>query len=125
MGITFTSSGDWGPTRKYLERIGSGDIYKGLEAIAERGVLALRNATPVRSGLSATSWTYEIKRDRNGATISWLNTDLENGFPVVVMIQHGHATGTGGYVQGQDFINPAIRPIFKQLSDEVWKAVTS
>lgn len=125
MGVTFFSKGDWSKTENYLKRIGSGDIYKGLEALAQQGVNALRSATPVRSGVGAASWTYEIKYTRRGCSISWLNTDTDNGFPVVIMLQYGHGTGTGGYVQGEDFINPAIRPIMNAISDEVWKKVKS
>ena len=123
MGVTFNITGDWSNTEKYLKRIGSGDMYKGLESLAQKGVNALRNATPVRSGIAASSWGYKIVKDKGGVTIAWTNTDTDGGFPVVVMLQYGHGTGTGGYVQGQDFINPAIRPIFDQISNEVWKAV--
>lgn len=123
MGVQFDVTGNWDDTERYLRRIGSGDIYKGLEALAQEGVNALRNATPVRSGIGASSWGYKIVKDRAGVTIAWTNTDTENGFPVVVMLQYGHGTGTGGYVQGEDFINPAIRPIFDKISNEVWKAV--
>lgn len=125
MGVDFTLSGNWDDTERYLKRLGSGDIYKGLDELAKRGVDALRNATPVRSGISASSWGYVIKKDRSGVTIAWTNSAKDNGFPIVVMLQYGHGTGTGGYVQGEDFINPAIRPVFDQISNEVWKAVTS
>ena len=125
MGVTFTSKGNWADTEKWLARLGSGDMYKGLEALAKEGVTALRNATPIRSGVAASSWGYEIVKDRGGVTIAWTNTDTENGFPIVVMLQYGHGTGTGGYVQGEDFINPAIRPIFNRIADEVWKKVKS
>lgn len=125
MGVTFTHKGNWANTEKWLARLGSGDMYKGLEALAKEGVTALRNSTPVRSGVAASSWGYEIVKDRGGVTIAWTNTDTESGFPIVVMLQYGHGTGTGGYVQGEDFINPAIRPIFNRISDEVWKKVKS
>lgn len=125
MGAQFTVSGDWGKTERFLKRIGSGDIYKGLDSLAQQGVEALRKSTPIDSGISAQSWGYKIKRDRTGITIAWTNSSNENGFPIVVMLQYGHATGTGGYVQGEDFINPAIKPIFDRISDEVWKVVTT
>ena len=123
MGVTFNITGDWSNTEKYLKRIGSGDMYKGLESLAQKGVNALRNATPVRSGIAASSWGYKIVKDKGGVTIAWTNTDTVNGVPVVVLLVYGHGTGTGGYVQGQDLVNPAIRPIFDQISNEVWKAV--
>jgi hypothetical protein len=75
--------------------------------------------------VAARSWGYEIRQNRGGFAIIWTNSDIENGFPVVIMLQYGHGTGTGGYVQGRDFINPAIRPIFDDIAQTVWKAVTS
>ena len=123
MGVKFTVTGNWNETEKWLKRLGSGDMYKGLDALAKEGVEALRSATPVRSGVGASSWDYKIVKDRGGVTIAWINTDTENGFPVVVMLQYGHGTRQGGYVKGEDFINPAIRPIFDRISNEVWKAV--
>lgn len=125
MAAEFTVSGDWGKTERFLKRIGSGDIYKGLDALAKQGVEALRSATPVDSGITAQSWGYKIQYDRRGVTIVWTNSSVDAGYPIVVMLQYGHATGTGGYVQGKDFINPAIKPIFDRISDEVWKAVTT
>lgn len=93
---------------------------------ARRGVQALARATPVESGLAAQSWSYTIdQRGQNGITITWHNTDIENGFPVAIRLQYGYATGTGGYVAGVDYINPAIRPVFDAIADDVWKAVTS
>lgn len=124
MGATFTHSGSWDKSEAFLKRLGSGDMYKGLDVLAKKGVNALQKATPVDSGIGASSWGYTIKKDRGGVTIAWTNNNTENGFPVVVMLQYGHGTGTGGYVQGEDFINPAIRPIFDQISNEVWKQVT-
>jgi hypothetical protein len=100
-------------------------MYASLEGYAQRGVDALASATPVDSGLAAASWTYEIKSSPMGATITWLNTDIENGFPVAIMLQYGHGTGTGGYVQGRDYINPAVRPIFDEIANSVWRAVAS
>lgn len=123
MGVKFEIKGDWSKTENYLKRVGSGDLYKGLEVLAQKGVNALRSVTPVESGISAASWGYKIVRDKYGCTITWTNSHTESGFPVVVMLQYGHGTGTGGYVQGYDFINPAIRPIFNEIANEVWKRV--
>jgi hypothetical protein len=125
VGVTFTQSGSWDKTEKYLKKLGDGDMFKGLDSLAKRGVIALQNATPVRTGISASSWGYKIKKDRGGVTIAWTNTDKAGGVPVVVLLQYGHGTGNGGYVQGKDFINPAIKPVFDQISKEVWKVVTS
>jgi hypothetical protein len=127
MGITFNVSGDWKRTERFLKAMGDGDPFRGIENVAKRGVLALRNATPVDSGISAASWDYRVKKDRGGITIEWINTQTIDGsnVPIVILLQYGHGTGTGGYVQGYDFINPAIKPVFDEISDYVWKAVKS
>lgn len=124
MGATFTLTGSWDKTEAYLQKLGRGDMFNGLDALAKRGVNALASATPIDTGMAASSWGYEIKKDRGGVTIVWTNSDTANDVPIVVMLQLGHGTGTGGYVQGQDFINPAIKPIFDQISKEVWKKVS-
>lgn len=125
MKVSFSSSGDFHKTTAFLNRIKQLQIEKLVAAQAEKGVAALASATPVDSGLAASSWGYEIVKKANSLTIYWTNSDNENGYPVAVMIQYGHGTGTGGYVQGIDYINPAIRPIFDQIAETVWKAVTS
>jgi hypothetical protein len=96
-----------------------------LDSYAEEGVTALAHATPVDTRLASSSWGYDVSQSGGSYTLSWTNTDIENGFPVVIMLQYGHGTGTGGYVQGQDYINPAIKPVFDDIEDKVWKAVTS
>lgn len=89
------------------------------------GIGALAAATPHDSGLAASSWGYKVENSSGGVSISWTNTDVEGGFPVAIMLQYGHGTGTGGYVAGRDYINPAMKPIFDKIADRVWKAVTS
>lgn len=96
-----------------------------LNSYGEEGVSALSSATPLKSGLAATSWGFEVSENKGVYTLVWTNADVESGFPVAIMIQYGYATGTGGYVQGEDYINPAIKPIFDAITDKVWKAVTS
>lgn len=123
--ISIETSGSFNQTRNYLLKLARGDFYQGLDKLARAGVDALARATPVDSGLSAGSWTYTIERTRANLTISWSNTDVESGFPVALMLQYGYATGTGGYVQGRDYINPAMRPIFDQIEEAVRRAVTS
>jgi len=91
----------------------------------EEGVYALANSTPSDSGLSADSWHYKVEKSGKSYSIAWYNSDVENGFPVAIMLQYGYGTGTGGYVQGQDYINPAIKPVFDKISNDVWKAVTA
>ena len=124
--ITFESSGSFDKTESFLKRMFLGDpIINALQRYGQMGVSALANASPVESGLTAQSWGFEVERSRGGYSITWTNHDIENGFPVAIMLQYGHGTGTGGYVAGRDYINPAIRPIFDKIADEVWKVVTS
>lgn len=123
--ISFTVSGSFKNTENFLKKLAQGDMYKSLEQLAREGANALASATPIESGLASSSWDFEISRSKRSCTITWTNTDVENGFPVAVMLQYGYGTGTGGYVQGQDYINPAMRPIFDRIADQVWKAVTS
>lgn len=94
------------------------------DSYGKQGAAALAAATPVRSGLASSSWGYYVKQDKESVTIAWTNSDVENGFPVVIALQYGYATGTGGYVQGRDFINPALKPIFDKISADVGKEVS-
>lgn len=119
------SHGSFNKTQSFLTNLGKIDITRILHSKGQEGVTALESVTPHDTGLAATSWYYEVSGSRNGFQIAWLNSDVENGFPVVIMLQYGYGTGTGGYVQGRNFINPAIQPIFDQISEDVWKAVTS
>lgn len=123
--ISFGLGGSTKRTQSFLEKIARGDFYQGLDRLAEAGVRALASATPIESGLAGSEWSYKIERNRLNVTISWYNNDVENGFPVAVMLQYGYATGTGGYVAGRDYINPAIKPIFDAIEAQVRKAVTS
>jgi len=123
--ITFTSKGSFRNTEAFLKRMSKGDIFSSLDHYGQRGVDALSNATPRESGLTAESWRYEIKKKRGLYQIIWYNSHLEDGRPIAILLQYGHATGTGGYVQGRDYINPAIQPIFDQIANDVWKVVTS
>jgi hypothetical protein len=123
--ISFVAGGSTKRTEQFLQKMLRGDIYRGLEAEAQRGVAALASATPTDSGLAASSWDYNIQRSGSSCRITWTNSDVENGFPVAIMLQYGYGTGTGGYVQGQDYINPAMRPVFDSIADKVWKEVTS
>lgn len=100
-------------------------IFSVMHSCGKRGVSALSIATPVETGLAAHSWGYRVGQKDGHYFIIWTNSDIEGGFPVAIMLQYGYGTGTGGYVQGQDYINPAIKPIFDQIRDEVWKVVTS
>jgi hypothetical protein len=123
--FSLSSNGSFSKTEAFLRKLSTLDISRILEASGSAGVSALAGATPAESGLAAHSWSYEVEKSGGGYKITWLNTDIENGFPVAIMLQYGYGTGTGGYVQGRDYINPAIRPIFDKIAADVWKAVTS
>ena len=123
--FSVTSSGSFDNTERFLKKLARGDMFNGLEQLAQEGVGALASATPVDSGLAADSWTFSIERSMGSCRIFWNNFDVENGFPVAIMLQYGYGTGTGGYVQGQDYINPAMKPVFDRIADKVWKAVIS
>jgi hypothetical protein len=123
--ISIRANGSYDKTRAYLQKLARGDFFAQLDSLAARGAAALADASPVDSGLAANSWTYTVERNAGSCTISWFNTDVESGFPVAVMLQYGYSTGTGGYVAGRDYINPAMKPIFDQIQTEVWKVVTS
>lgn len=125
MPFSLTSSGDFKKTESFLKSISKLDILGVMKSYGEEGVAALSAATPVHSGLAAGSWGYDVHVNNGKYAISWTNVDIENDFPVAIMLQYGYATGTGGYVQGRDYINPAIQPVFDQIADKVWKAVTS
>ena len=126
MAIQIKSTGSFDKTTKFLEFLSSGRIFNSLEPYAQRGVAALESATPERSGRTASSWSYEIVKSGGTYSIYWTNSDMDDeGTPVVILLQYGHGTGTGGYVQGRNFILPAIVPIFDEISNDVWKAVQS
>ena len=122
--ISFSHKGDFSKTTRYLERVKQAVHLGILDKYGREGVAALASATPVNSGLTASSWYYEIENSRGSITISFLNSNVQNGVPIAVILQYGHGTGTGGWVQGRDYINPAIQPIFDRLVAEAWKEVT-
>jgi hypothetical protein len=122
--ITITEKGSFKNTEKYLSKLSNLQLSAVLNKYGTLGMNALSNATPADSGLTAASWFYTIESRKGYYSIRWHNSDIEDGFPVAVMIQYGHGTGTGGYVQGRDYIMPAIRPIFDQIAEEAWREVT-
>lgn len=125
MGFSFKSKGDFSNLERFLKKVSSNDIYRVLDGLGERGVAALRAATPRESGETASSWGYQVDISGGVTSITWTNSHQPNGFPIAIMLQYGHGTGRGGYVQGKDYINPAMRPIFDNIAEEVWKVVTS
>lgn len=125
MAIRFEVRGSFNKTERFLKSVSKLDILSVMNSCGQDGVSALSAATPLESGLAANSWSYSASKSGGVYTIEWSNSDVENGFPVAIMLQYGYGTGTGGYVQGRDYINPAMKPIFDRIADKVWKAVTS
>lgn len=122
--ITFRHKGDFSKTDRYFERLREAAKVGVLDKYGRAGVEALKSATPVDSGRTAKSWNYEIERQNGSVSIIFNNTNINKGVPIAIILQYGHGTGTGGWVQGRDYINPAIQPIFDKLADEAWKEVT-
>jgi hypothetical protein len=123
--LEVTVGGSFKKTEAFLASMAKLDISGIMNSCGQEGVSALARATPRDTGLAAHSWSYKVDGRGGYYIITWSNSDIENGFPVVIMLQYGHGTGTGGWVQGYDFINPAIRPIFDKIADKIWRAVTS
>lgn len=123
--IKLSSSGSWDDTEAWLKKMAQGSsIFDQLSHFGAAGVAALAAATPVDQGTTASSWFYEVIKKNGSWSIVWGNNHVNDGRQIAVLLQYGHATRTGGYVQGQDYINPALRPIFDQMAAEGWKAVT-
>ena len=122
--ITFTSKGDFSNTFRFLEKAKQAARIKILDRYGREGVEALRDATPIDSGLTANSWYYEIERKHNSVTISFNNSNIQNGVPIAIILQYGHGTRNGGWVEGRDYINPAIQPIFDKMAEKAWEEVT-
>lgn len=124
--IRFTSSGDFKNTIKFLNRLTNSEyLSRKLDSYGREGVSALSAATPIDTGKTAASWDYKTVIGDGFISITWTNSNTTpSGIPIVVLIQYGHGTRNGGYVQGRDFINPAIQPLFDKIADEIWKEVT-
>lgn len=124
MMITITQKGSFNNTERYLNRLKTQDAFNVLSKYGSIGAAALASATPVDSGETAASWYYSIVIRKGYYSIRWHNRHVESGIPIAVLIQYGHGTRNGGYVQGRDYIMPAIRPIFDMISAEAWREVT-
>ena len=122
--ISFGHKGDFSKTTRFLMKAKGLDISGILNRYGKEGVSALASATPVESGRTANSWYYEIEIAKGSAVITFLNSHVNQGVPIAIILQYGHGTGTGGWVQGRDYINPAIQPIFDRIADEAWREVT-
>lgn len=122
--ISFRQKGDFSKLTRFLERAKETVHIGDLDKYGREGVAALVSATPVDTGLTARSWKYEIQQKKGSVTISFSNTNIQNGVPIAIILQYGHATRNGGWVQGRDYINPAIQPIFDKIANEAWREVT-
>ena len=121
--ITFRHKGDFSRLTRYLEKAKEVVHLGDLDKYGRAGVAALASATPVDSGKTADSWYYEIQNQNGRASITFLNSNINDGVPIAIILQYGHGTGTGGWVEGRDYINPAIQPIFDKIADDAWKEV--
>lgn len=122
--ITFKHKGNFEKTTKFLQRAKKKEFFKNLEQYGERGVEALRTATPIDTGETSRSWHYRIENTRDSVSIVWYNTNVNQGVNIALMIQYGHGTPSGKYIRGKNYIKPAIRPIFQDIENGVWKEVT-
>lgn len=123
--ITLSQKGDFSKTTNFLQRMKRLNIKSKLEKYGAAGVKALSAATPVDTGNTARSWTYEVTSSKTGYAINFKNSNIVDGVPIAIIIQYGHGTGNGGYVQGRDYINPSVQPIFDQIAKDVWGEVTN
>lgn len=121
--IRFKQKGDFKNLESFLNRAGKFDMRTFLDRYGREGVEALRSNTPIDSGITASSWDYYIDSNKRTSKIVWTNTHNISGVNIAIILQYGHATKNGGYVQGQDYINPAIRPIMDKIADDVWREV--
>lgn len=122
--ISFRQKGDFSELTRFLEKAKEAVKIGDLDKYGREGVAALASATPVDSGLTANSWSYEITHEKGSFSITFNNSNIQNGVPIAIILQYGHGTGTGGWVQGRDYINPSIQPLFDKIAENAWREVT-
>lgn len=122
--IKFRQKGDFSNLTRFLERAKNLVHISDLDRYGREGVAALSSATPVDTGKTAASWYYDIKINKESASITFNNSNIQNGVPIAIILQYGHGTRNGGWVEGRDYINPVIKPIFDKIAEEAWKEVT-
>lgn len=122
--ITFRQRGDFSKLTNFMERAKEAVHLGNLDKYGQEGVAALASATPVDTGQTANSWHYKIEQKNGSVSIGFYNTNIQNGVPIAIILQYGHAIRNGGWVQGRDYINPAIQPIFDKIADTAWREVT-
>ena len=123
--IKISQKGDFKKSITYMEKLKEAIHLNAFDKYGREGVSALSSATPVDSGKTASSWYYKIERTKNTISITFYNSNVNQGVPIAIILQYGHGTGTGGWVEGRDYINPAIQPIFDKMAEEAWKEVTN
>lgn len=123
--LTIHQKGSFDKATKYLIKLKMFKIDAILRRYGEKGVAALQSTTPKDTGLTSESWYYEIQRSNGSVAIAFYNSNVQNGIPIAIILQYGHGTGTGGWVEGRDYINPALRPIFDGIAEQAWREVTS
>lgn len=122
--VKFRQKGDFSKLDHYFKRVKRAAKVDVLDRYGRAGVAALSSATPVNTGLTASSWYYTIERQNGRVSLNFNNSHLEDGVPIAIILQYGHGTGTGGWVEGRDYINPALRPVFDKIAHDAWKEVT-
>lgn len=122
--IRFKQKGDFSKATHYFKKIGKAAKITDLDKYGKIGVEALSKATPIDTGNTANSWYYEIIKENGSARISFCNSNIQNGVPIAIILQYGHGTNNGGWVQGRDYINPAIQPLFDEMAKDAWREVT-
>ena len=122
--ISFRQKGDFSNVTKFLEKCKNSVKLGDLDKFGREGVAALSSATPKDTGKTASSWYYTIERGKGTASIVFNNSNIQNGIHIAIILQYGHGTGTGGWVEGRDYINPAIQPVFDQIAESAWEEVT-
>ena len=122
--IGFRHKGDFSKTTNFLTKLKQRHIFANLDKYGKKGVEALASATPVDTGVTASSWYYKIEHTETGTTLTFHNSNIQNGVPIAIVLQYGHATRNGGWVEGRDYINPTIQPIFDEIAEKAWGEVT-
>lgn len=122
--ITLSASGDWSRTFRFFEFVVTNKFLRSLDQYGQRGVDALSSATPIESGETASSWGYAVHRSKNRISLDFTNDHIVDGCPIAIVLQYGHATKNGSWVEGRDYINPAIQPIFDDIANTAWKELT-
>ena len=122
--IKFEQKGNFSKSTNFLKNLTKSKLTKDLDKFGRKGVEALKSVTPIDTGLTANSWYYEIIEEKNSTKINFCNSNIQNGVPIAVILQYGHGTRNGGWVEGRDYINPAIQPIFDAIANNAWEEVT-